>query len=109
MGGQPDAPPIAVHTAGRLHGELGVGVVRMRGEALSGSQLTGGSQVRPWLGPAVNLAVGLDLTPRMALRAGLELGVCRHRRHRARSGRAGRRDRRRVDLTCLGIGAVLEL
>jgi hypothetical protein len=68
-----------VHTAGRLHGELAVGarvgVVRMRGEALPGSQLTGGSQVRPWLGPAVDLAIGVELTPRMALRASVELGV----------------------------------
>ncbi len=73
------APRIAVHTVGRLHGELGigarVGVVRMHGEALPGSQLAGGSLVRPWLGPAVDLSVGLDLTSRVALRAGVELGV----------------------------------
>jgi hypothetical protein len=73
------APRIAVHTAGRLRGEFGIGarigVVRMRGEALPGSQVSGGTQVRPWFGPAVDLAVGLDLTPRMALRASVELGV----------------------------------
>jgi hypothetical protein len=73
------APRIAVHTAGRLHGELGVGarvgVVRMRGEALPGSLVTGGSLVRLWLGPAVDVALGLDLTPRMSLRADVELGV----------------------------------
>jgi hypothetical protein len=73
------APRIAVHSAGRLHGELGagarIGVVRMRGDALPGSQLAGGTQVRPWLGPAVDLAVGLEVTPRASLRAGIELGV----------------------------------
>jgi hypothetical protein len=73
------APRIVVRTAGRLRGELGVGarvgVVRMHGEALPGGPLTGGSLVRLWLGPAVDLAVGLDLTPRVSLRAGVELGV----------------------------------
>jgi hypothetical protein len=73
------SPRIAVRSAGRLHGELGVGarigVVRMRGDALPGSQLAGGTQVRPWLGPAVDLAVGLEVTPRASLRAGIELGV----------------------------------
>ncbi|HEX3478407.1 MAG TPA: hypothetical protein VHT91_25475 [Kofleriaceae bacterium] len=73
------APRIAIRSAGRLHGELGVGarigVVRMHGDALPGSQLAGTSQVRPWLGPAVDLAVGLEVTPRASLRAGLELGV----------------------------------
>ena len=73
------APRITVRTAGRLHGELGVGarvgVVRMRGEALPGSQFTGETQVRLWFGPAVDIALGLDVTPRASLRAGIELGV----------------------------------
>jgi hypothetical protein len=73
------APRVVVRTAGRLRGELGVGarvgVVRMHGEALPGGPLTGGSLVRLWLGPAVDLAVGLDLTSRVSLRAGVELGV----------------------------------
>jgi hypothetical protein len=73
------APRIAVRTAGRLHGELGIGarigVVRMRGEALPGSQFTGASQLRPWLGPVVDIALGFEVTPRASLRAGLELGV----------------------------------
>jgi hypothetical protein len=73
------APRIAIRTAGPLRGELGagarVGVVRMHGEALPGSLLTGGSQVRLWLGPAVDVAVDLDVTPRASLRAGVELGV----------------------------------
>jgi hypothetical protein len=73
------APRIAVHVGGRVHGELGagarVGIVRMRGEALPGSQLTGTSQVRPWLGPAADLAVGVDVTPRLSLRASAEIGV----------------------------------
>jgi hypothetical protein len=73
------APRIAVRTAGRLHGELGagvrVGIVRMRGQALPGTQFAGATQVRPWLGPAVDLAVGFEITRRMLLRAGAELGV----------------------------------
>lgn len=105
------APRIAVHTTGRLRGELGVGarigVVRMRGEALPGSQLAGGSQVRPWFGPAVDLALDLDLTPRMALRAGLELGV-------VATGATARDLGEPVAVlagawTSLGVGAVLAL
>jgi hypothetical protein len=73
------APRIALRTGDRLYGELGagarVGVVRMRGEALPGSHLAGSSLVRPWLGPAADVAVGLALTPRVSLRADLELGV----------------------------------
>jgi hypothetical protein len=73
------APRIAVRIGGRLHGELGaaarIGVVRMRGEALPGSRLGGASQVRPWFGPAADIAVGIDLVPRLSLRASAELGV----------------------------------
>jgi hypothetical protein len=73
------APRVVVRTAGRLRGELGVGarvgVVRMHGEALPGGPLTGSSLVRVWLGPAADLAVALDLTPRASLRAEVELGV----------------------------------
>jgi hypothetical protein len=73
------APRLVLRTAGRLRGELGVGarigVVRMRGEALPGGPLTGGSLVRLWLGPAADLAVGLDVAPRVSLRAEVELGV----------------------------------
>jgi hypothetical protein len=73
------APRIEVRTGGRLYAELGVGarigLVWMRGEALPDSQFVGGSLVRPWLGPAVDVAVGLGVSPRMSLRAGLELGL----------------------------------
>jgi len=73
------APRIAVRIGGRLHGELGaaarVGVVRMRGEAVPGNHLAGTSQVRPWFGPAADIAVGVDLMPRLSLRASAELGV----------------------------------
>jgi len=62
-----------------VHGELGagarLGIVRMRGEAPPGSRLVGGSQVRPWIGPAADLAVGIDITPRLSLRASAELGI----------------------------------
>ncbi len=73
------APRIAVRLGGRLHGELGaaarVGIVRMHGEVLPGSSLIGTSQVRPWLGPAADIAVGIELMPRLSLRASAELGV----------------------------------
>lgn len=73
------APRIAVRVGHRLHAELGAGtrfgIVRMRGEALPGSQLLGTSQVRPWLGAAADLAIGLHLTQRVSLRASAELGV----------------------------------
>jgi hypothetical protein len=98
-------------TAGRVRGELGigarVGVVRMHGEALPGGLLTGGSLVRLWLGPAVDLAVGLDLTPRVALRAGVELGI-------VASGATARDLGQPVAAisgawTSLGVAAVIEL
>lgn len=47
----------------------------MRGEALPGSQLAGATQLRPWLGPVADVAVGFDLTPGLSLRAGFELGA----------------------------------
>jgi len=73
------APRIALRAGRRLYGELAlgarVGIVRMRGEASPGSELVGGRLVRPWFGPAVDLAVGFELTSRIALRADLELGA----------------------------------
>jgi len=73
------APRIAVRLGGRLHGELGaaarVGIVRMHGEALPGSRLAGASQVGFWVGPAADIAVGVDLMPRLSLRINAELGV----------------------------------
>jgi hypothetical protein len=73
------APRIAVRVGHRVHGELGagarVGIVRMRGDALPGSQFAGTSQLRPWFGPAADLAVDIDVTPRLSLRASAELGI----------------------------------
>jgi hypothetical protein len=105
------APRIALRAGDRLYGELGagarVGVVRMRGEALPGSHVTGSSLVRPWLGPAADVAVGLVLTPRVSLRADLELGVVAtgataHDLGAPAAAFAGR-------WASLGLGAVLEL
>jgi hypothetical protein len=50
-------------------------IVRMRGEALSGSLLVGDSVVRAWFGPAAMAAVGVDLSPGFEVSARLELGV----------------------------------
>ena len=73
------APRVVYRLGTRAHADLGVaaraGVVQMRGEAPPGSALVGDQQVRAWFGPAATLAVGLDLTPRVALDVDLELGV----------------------------------
>jgi len=45
----------------------------MHGEALPGSRLAGTSQLRPWLGPAADIAIGVDVLPRLSLRASAEL------------------------------------
>lgn len=73
------APRIIYHAGGRLHGELGlgarVGIVRMRAEPLTSSQLVGEGFVRVWLGPAATVAVGAELAPGLTVSAGLELGL----------------------------------
>jgi hypothetical protein len=72
------APRMVVRVGHLVHAELGAGarfgIVRMRGEALPGSEVAGTSQIRPWLGAAADVAVGLHLTERLSLRASAELG-----------------------------------
>jgi len=70
---------IAYRAGGRIHGEVGLGAragaVHLHGDALPQSQLVGSSFTRIWLGPAATGALGVDLTPRLAVAATIELGV----------------------------------
>jgi len=72
------APRIAWRVGARLHAELGagvrLGVVRMRGEAFAPAETTASRLIRVWFGPIASAAVGFELTPRVSLRAGVELG-----------------------------------
>ncbi|MEO7735664.1 MAG: hypothetical protein ABIY55_32215 [Kofleriaceae bacterium] len=73
------APRLVYRLGGAVHGELGLGarlgVVSLAGEALPRSQLVGHRLVRAWLGPLATLAIGTDLTPRLAVAASFELGL----------------------------------
>lgn len=73
------APRVVLHAGGRLFAEAGfgarLGAVRMRGKPVPGDLLLGQTQVRPWLGPAVSAALGVELTPRVTASAGAELGA----------------------------------
>ena len=73
------APRVLYRRGGRVYVELGagvrVGVVRLTGEALPGTPLVSHQFTRAWFGPAASAAVGVELTPRVALTAGVELGV----------------------------------
>lgn len=73
------APRAVLHAGGRLFVEAGVGArfgaVRMRGKPAPGDLFLGQTQVRPWLGPAVSAALGVELTPRVTAIAGAELGA----------------------------------
>ena len=61
------------------HAELGIGarigVVSLRGQTLGSGELVADRVVRAWFGPAATAAIGLALTPRVALDACLELGI----------------------------------
>jgi hypothetical protein len=73
------APRLLYRAGGRLHAEIGggvrVGAIRMVGEALPGSVLVGRRFTRAWFGPEASVAIGIDLTPTVALKASVELGV----------------------------------
>jgi hypothetical protein len=73
------APRIAYRAGGRVHAEVAlggrVGIVRMHGEALPGSQLVGARLVRLWGGPAATVALGAHLTSTLAIAASFELGI----------------------------------
>lgn len=49
--------------------------VELLGVGLVPTRRLSARQVWLWLGPAADVAVGFDLTPRVSLRAGVELGV----------------------------------
>lgn len=73
------APRVVLHAGGQVSAELGfgarLGAVRMRGTPAPGYLLRGQTQVRPWLGPAVSAALGIELTSRVTASAGAELGA----------------------------------
>lgn len=73
------APRLAYRAGGRVHAELGagvrLGVATLAGEALPNTRLVGSRATRGWLGPTASLAIGVELTPRLELAAGLELGT----------------------------------
>lgn len=105
------APRAVLHVGGRLHAELGaglrVGVVRMQGETTADTGLVGARLVRAWLGPIATAALGLDVAPRVAFGAGLEIGV-------AASGATGRELGREAAVLdgrwlALGLSATLTL
>lgn len=52
-----------------------IGQTRLDDCAGPPAHLAGTTQIRPWLGPAGDVTVGVDVLPRLSLRASAELGV----------------------------------
>jgi hypothetical protein len=75
------AARVTYRTGGHAYGELGIGarlgVARLRGTPvqLSPVAAAGTTITRVWLGPAATAALAVDLTPRIAVAATLELGL----------------------------------
>ena len=75
------SPRAIYRIGGDFYAELGIGarigVVRMHGETLTSASetLAGHGIVRTWIGPVATIGAGMALGPRLAIEAGVEVGV----------------------------------